>query len=134
MLERGAIRERKYANQVKDFTKLRWGNITPTDLDGFIDFSDRLFVIIELKYTKADIPYGQRLALERMIDRWEAGGISAVALIATHNASPKEDIKVHAATVNEYRWKGRWIRPSRTINVHESIEIIRQAELSPIAS
>ena len=47
MAERGVIRNRQFAQQLRDFSGLRFGKITPTDIDGFMDFGDRLFVVLE---------------------------------------------------------------------------------------
>lgn len=68
MLERGRIRSRKFALVERDFTKLRWGKITPTDIDGFLEFGDRLFVFIEHKFGGAAVVGGQRLAIQRLVD------------------------------------------------------------------
>ena len=35
-LDRGKIRNRECAGQLKDFSGLRFGKITPTDIDGFV--------------------------------------------------------------------------------------------------
>lgn len=68
MVERGVIRNREYAKQLKDFSGLRYGKITPTDIDGFLDFGDQLFVVVEGKHAGSAIQTGQRLALERLVD------------------------------------------------------------------
>ena len=49
MDKRGKIGNRRRALQIRDFTGLRWGNITPTDIDALIDFGDKVFVFIEVK-------------------------------------------------------------------------------------
>jgi hypothetical protein len=45
---------------------MRIGNITPSDLDGYIEYKNKAYLLIELKYGDAEMKYGQRLALERM--------------------------------------------------------------------
>lgn len=52
--QRGIIRHRRRRLQVNDFSVLRYGRITPTDIDGFLDFGGRAFVFIELKH--GDVP------------------------------------------------------------------------------
>lgn len=106
MLPRGAIRNREYANQVKDYSGLLYGRITPTDLDGIIDFGNKAWVIIELKHLDADLPVGQRLAIERLTDIIWQSGRPALALVAIHNTV--EDIDVAMCKVVEYRYHGKW--------------------------
>ena len=56
------IRNRDYMRQIKDFSGLRFGKISPTDIDGFLDFGNSLFIFVEMKHGDARIPYGQKLA------------------------------------------------------------------------
>lgn len=104
--ERGVIRNREYANQVKDYSGLLYGKITPTDLDGIIDFGDKAYVIIELKHINAVLPEGQRLAIARLTDIIWKSGRHALALIAIHNTP--NDIDVAYCKVIEYRYHGEW--------------------------
>ncbi len=62
------FKNREYAQQIKDFSGLRWGAISPTDVDALLEFSNRLFIIVETKYKNSPIPRGQLLALERVCD------------------------------------------------------------------
>ena len=66
MTEPGIFRNREYAKQLKSFSGLRFGKITPTDIDGFLDFGNNVYVFIETKHGDAPLPYGQKLALERL--------------------------------------------------------------------
>jgi hypothetical protein len=36
--------------QINDFSELRFGNITPTDMDGCIECKDKAYIFIEIKY------------------------------------------------------------------------------------
>ena len=62
------IRNRDYMRQIKDFSGLRFGKISPTDIDGFLDFGNSLFIFVEMKHGDTRIPYGQKLALTRLCD------------------------------------------------------------------
>lgn len=68
MSERGKIRNKDYASTIRDFSGLRFGNITPTDIDGYIEYKDKAFIFIESKYNESKLPYGQELALVRLVD------------------------------------------------------------------
>jgi hypothetical protein len=101
--ERGAVRNREAAEQGRDFTGLRFGTISPTDIDGFIDFGNQCFVLIETKHVGADLPKGQRLALERLVDACEDAGKRSLLIIAGHETPFDEQIDVARCLVREYR-------------------------------
>lgn len=110
MAERGVIRNRQFAQQLRDFSGLRFGNITPTDIDGFMDFGDRLFVVLEGKHFGSQLQPGQRLALERLVDACHCPPRRvAVALILDHVETPDQDVDFGACMVRAMRWKGRWV-------------------------
>jgi len=104
-VERGVIRNRDYATQVRDFSGLRYGNITPTDIDGMLEYHNKCYIWIETKFDDAELPYGQRLALERQNDDMEQVK-PAITIIATHNS--EGDIDVANATVAEVRFRKNW--------------------------
>lgn len=95
---RGAIRNREASNAVKDYTKLRWRNITPTDIDGAIDFGNKLFIFIELKRKGQKLEGGQRLFLEREVDSHKQRCYCIVAEYDTDG-----DIVVDICVVSEMR-------------------------------
>lgn len=106
---RGTIYHAPRAAQLRDFQGLRWGTITPTDIDGFLDFGRRAFVFVETKTLGADLPAGQRLALERLADACQATGIHTLALVAVHLTPSSQPIDVSRARVTELRYAGRWM-------------------------
>ena len=110
MNERGVIRNRAFKQQIADFSGLRFGNITPTDLDAFMDFNNKLFVFVETKHGDSEMQYGQRLALERLCDACHNPPIRyAVAFITRHDSD--SDIDFAQTIVTKYRWGGKWISP-----------------------
>jgi hypothetical protein len=132
LVERGVIRNREYSLQVKDFSGLRWGNITPTDIDIpeiplFIDFGNRLFIWGELKHGVSEPTPGQRLAFERICDACERGKVPTYFLIAKHNDTG--DINVAVAIVSEYRHSFVWKKTKRLITVREVVDILRTKHL-----
>jgi len=122
---RGAIRNRQRAKQLRDFTGLRWGKITPTDVDAFVEFHDRLFVWIEAKLRGASMSFGQKLALERLCDAVEETGRTAAVLIVEHDAEPDEDVDYAACTVKKYRYNQDWQEPDRSTTCKEAIDALR---------
>lgn len=110
MAERGVIQNRGYKQQIADMSGLRFGNITPTDLDAFMDFGDKLFVFVEAKYNGVSLSYGQKLAIERLCDACHKPPTRyAVAFLTSHQDAG--DIDFAATTVTAYRWNGKWIAP-----------------------
>lgn len=108
-MERGEIRNKDFAKQLNNFKGLRWGNITPTDIDGFIEYHGKGFIIFELKYKGTELPYGQRLALERECDDHKK---PTLLIIASHECLVPDDVNAADATVVEYRYDKRWFRDS----------------------
>ena len=108
--KRGEIHNRKRAKQINDFSGLAYGNkITPTDIDGLIEYQDKGYVLIEVKLRGVLLPYGQRLALERMTDDLTRAGKPTVCIIASHDIDdPEQDINVANTRVREYRWHKKW--------------------------
>lgn len=120
MPERGVIYNRSRATQVRNFSGLRWNNITPTDIDGFIDFGGKAFVLMEFKHGSAQLLFGQKLAIERMVDTWSAAGVNAIALIARHNDTG--DIDCANSIVVECRWQRHWRTDNRGMTVRNAID------------
>jgi glycerophosphoryl diester phosphodiesterase len=104
---RGVIRNREYGTQVRDFSGLRFGKITPTDIDGLIEYQNKGYVFIETKYKDAKLPRGQELALERLCDDLQ-NTKPTLLIIASHET--EGDIDVAETIVARYRFKGEWSR------------------------
>ena len=121
MLPRGVIRNPEQAKRINDFSGLRFGKITPTDIDGMIDFGNKAFVLIETKYTGGRMPFGQRLALERLIDIIEETGRKSLALVAEYSNEAGE-IDCAKAVVIEYRYRREWKIPRVPLNVRDAID------------
>ena len=97
-------------NQRLNYCNLRWDKITPTDIDGFIDFKNQVFVFFEIKYKDNEMPQGQELALERLVDNLLEAKKKTILIIASHDIDdPMEDIDVSLCQVEKYRYKNKWI-------------------------
>ena len=114
-MERGKIIHKERSLQVKDFSGLQFGKITPTDIDMSVDFGGKLFMFAELKSNGAELPAGQRWHLESLV---KACMYPAAAYIVEHDTPVDEDIDV-ANTIVKERFsntqllKPRWIKPER---------------------
>jgi hypothetical protein len=118
MSERGVIRNRCYATQVRDFSGLRFKNITPTDIDGLIEYRNICYVCIETKYENSELQFGQKLALERLND--DLSKVKPVlTIVASHDTDG--DIDVANTTVTEFRFRGRWHMSETVTSTHDLI-------------
>ena len=52
------IQNRSRARQIIDFSGIKYGNITPTDIDGGFEKQNEVFVFFEMKYGDAEMPTG----------------------------------------------------------------------------
>ena len=107
--QRGKIRNKVYALQVNDFSGLKFeGGITPTDIDGLIEYHNQGYIFIETKYKDAEILHGQKLAFQRLCDNLNRTK-PTIFLIASHETKTEDDIDVAGAIVTELRWMERWV-------------------------
>ena len=107
---RGIIQNRERKRQIIDYSGLRYGKITPTDLDGFIEYHNELFALYEYKYKKErGMSAGQYKALVRVIDAVQRGGLEAALFLVKHDQEdPEKDIDGANSIVDRYYYKGKW--------------------------
>lgn len=111
MITMTLFNNKTHAKQLVSFEGLQFGALRPTDIDGFLDFGNKLFVIFELKYGDAKLPYGQDLAIRRLCDAVlrkpdtisERPPIECWALVASHNTPMEFDINAGEAIVTQWR-------------------------------
>lgn len=121
MIERGKIINRERAKQLRDFSGLRFGNITPTDIDAFFEIGNNLFIFIEIKYESSELPRGQKLAFERLIDV-VGENKKAIFIICEHEEEIEQDIDLASCRVREYRTKKEWKILENEMTVKELID------------
>lgn len=102
------IRNRESAMHIRDFTGLTFGSKTPTDIDAFLDFGGKVFVIIEAKCEDAALKGGQELAETRLCDACQRGGVETILVHASHSKT-KEDIDYELLPVIRVYYKKKWI-------------------------
>lgn len=119
---RGEIYNEEKAKQLNNFSGLRWGSITPTDVDGLLDFGNKLFVLIEVKTEGVDLLPGQRLALERTCDTLHKAGKTSALLIVTHKTPIDQQVDVASCKVVECRINGELRKIKRHVKCKEAID------------
>ena len=126
---RGAVHTKHRAGQLRDYSGLLLDRkITPSDIDGVIEYGDNIWVFIELKIEGVEMPYGQRLMYERLVDDLAVTGKPTMCLVAEHNTSVEEQINAALCSVSEFRYRGKWHKPIRNINLREAIDKFLDSE------
>lgn len=121
---RGVIQNRERKRQIIDYSGLRYGNITPTDIDGLIEYHGEAYVLIEIKHGDAQMPYGQRLAIQRIVNDLASTGKLACAMVCTHDVDDvTQDVDAASTIVTAIYYNGEWIDgKGRTLK--ESTDIV----------
>jgi len=122
MTERGEIRNKEIARQIRDFSKLRFGNVTPTDIDGLIEFNNCIFILIETKFQKDELPPGQERALVNLVDTIFNASKKGLLIIAIHDKPPEQDIPFHQCQVSRYRSRKNWYSPKKKMMIKNLID------------
>jgi len=113
---RGVIENRDRKRQIIDYRDLRFGNITPTDIDGMIEYHGKAFIYYEFKLNDAEMPNGQRISLEQSIKSHRAAGKQAIAILLEHNIQNwQHDIPAAQCPVREYYLNPKygWAKPKQ---------------------
>ena len=105
---RGKVQAPKRAHQFISFEGMKYGTISPTDVDALIEHNGN-FILYEYKLAGKDLPFGQKLALTRLVDGLSKTSRHAVLFVCEHNEQdPEKDINGASAIVRSVYWKGRW--------------------------
>lgn len=97
------IHNKRKMKQLIDFKGCAMdGGMYPTDIDGVIEYKDSKYIIFEVKYGDSEIPIGQRLALQRMVDDFTKSGKQAIVLICSHTVkNPNKPVVMAWCNVRE---------------------------------
>lgn len=115
-MPRGVINQRERSLQVNDFSGLlRRRGITPTDLDGYIDYSGNAFLFLEGKSKGVNLSIGQRLCFEHLVDALDMAGKFSCAIVYEHVSMPSEDIDVASCIVSKAYFRGKWVNQNRSV-------------------
>lgn len=116
--------------QLIDFKGLEVdGYIYPTDIDGLIEYKDSEYILFEVKYGSAEVPLGQKLAIQRMIDDFTKVGKQAVAFVCEHTVRDADKPVVAAwCKVREiyYGKEKQWRAPDNEITVREAVDCFQR--------
>lgn len=124
------INNPRRAKQLIDFAGLAVdGYIYPTDIDGLIEYKDSEYILFEVKHGDSVVPFGQRLALQRMVDDFTKVGKQAVAFICEHLVHDADEPVVAANCKIREIYYGRekeWRQPNINITVREAVDMFQK--------
>ena len=122
--ERGKIRNENHAKQLNDFRGLlRRRGITPTDIDGLIDYNGKAFIFLEGKHANTALPMGQKMALENIAKAIQDAKREVIVFVFRHNVEQSQQITVADQLVTEIYYQRRWFSPTKKLNVLDAIII-----------
>jgi hypothetical protein len=102
--------------------------ISPTDVDFFVEFGSKEFVVGEFKSLNNDLPYGQRLALSSLLKALAIDKNKKIfGFVAVFDLPSNQLIKGSECLITEY-WhcsNPKWVTPSKSMTVKEGIEAWR---------
>lgn len=102
MFKRGVIYNRDKKRRLMTFEGLQFGNITPTDIDAFLDFGGKVYVVIEAKGVGVPVPTGQRIALDRLLFKLAEPPSKAIVVIAdTPDGEIEDDVDLGRCCARE---------------------------------
>lgn len=120
---RGEIIHRNRAKQINSFTGLiRRRGITPTDIDGAIEYKGNLFIFLEGKHKDALMPLGQKLFLENVCNAITSDNKLSVAILYNHSIDSHLDVDVSECIVKKIFWYGEWKNFKEQWTVKKAVE------------
>ena len=135
MSERGTYEHPDRGKQLLRFDGMQFlGSITPTDIDGLIEVRNQIIIFFEAKLQDKDVPFGQRLAIERLVKDAGRAGKHAIAIIGEHNIKdPSEDVFLKDLFVREVftTESMRWRPPKRRLYAKEAADVYIEHYYNP---
>ena len=127
---RGETYNRERAKQLINYSGVVYGNITPTDIDGLIEYRNWFYIMIELKHDSAEMPEGQSIALARMIKSLNKDKPS-ILFVASHDVfDPRDDIDAAEASIMySYDSQEKWSYDYCFLNLKEAIDLFLETEI-----
>lgn len=120
---RGVILNADRCRQLIEFRGLKFGNITPMDMDGLMEYHDKAYIFFEYKLEGAFMPRGQKIALQRLADDCEKAGKEAVVFLCEHKEKdPHRIVDAGSAIVKCTYYRHKWAIEDSPRTVRERAE------------
>jgi hypothetical protein len=95
-------------HQKLDFSETKIQGKQFTDIDAILDYGNKGWVLVECKVKGNPLPYGQKLALERMVNDFAKAEKPALLVVAEHETPINEDIRFEETKTNLIYFNGKW--------------------------
>ena len=102
------VKNRETLGQVILFEGLQTKNVSPSDIDAVLEIRGNYLILFEVKKDGFDIPKGQRILLETLVDVWDETGRMGIVVKAAHRVKNNKDILLKNCEVSEIYYKGSW--------------------------
>ena len=102
------VKNRETLGQVILFEGLQRKGLSPSDIDAVLEIRDNYLILFEVKKDGFDIPKGQRVLLETLVDVWDETGRMGIVVKAIHRVKNNKDILLKDCEVAEVYYKGSW--------------------------
>ena len=113
------IKYKKRIKQVLDFSGVGNSKIHPSDIDAVLEFDNKYLIIFEVKLKGVQVPFGQKLLFQRIVDCWEKTNGNAFIIYCEHNTDPQEIVSMENTTVKRIYTKG--VNYKRNQNLKECL-------------
>ena len=111
-MTRGLITHMARAKQVIIWPNMRWGSVTPTDIDSYLEFDGRVFVFIEVKLRGVELQTGQELAFVRLGDVCADANRHSLLVVSEHRTQTHEIVVLGDTSVRRYCIDASgWVHP-----------------------
>ena len=102
-------KNRANATQTLDFSTVSFGKMHPADIDAAFEYKNQGILLFEAKCRDVSMGMGQRLMLERLIDRGIACGKHDRAVLVDHYVyDADDDIDLGACTIRSIYAGNGW--------------------------
>lgn len=114
----GVVRNRNLVGQIIQFGNIRYGKMSGTNIDYFMDFYGIGFIFVEAKFGGGMPPFGQKLALQRICNACSKGGVLSAVVIAGHTCHNQDIVLAECMATHKY-YEGKWtpFDPGLTVQV-----------------
>lgn len=125
MNKRGVYQHKERAKQLLLYEGMQYMNITPTDIDGCIEYHNKAWFFYEIKEKGTPIKMGQRIALERLVKDTSTAGKYSIAIIAEHEEYDTEKpVYLKDCVVRELKiGNEKWRPPNKPMTVKEITDL-----------
>lgn len=96
-------------------------------MDFVVDFNGKLFVFGEVKMEGVEMPVGQRMLHQNLVQAINKSGIAhACSLVCVHNTPIQQQIDASSTVVSEFLYWGtdKWMHPQKKTTAKDAVDAL----------